>query len=1274
MGIQSKIQTFGDADLKVGREAKGAVGVASALEQAVGFSEQPAAIAGDNSAAAEFKASEADETSAGRGGDAVASEPESKAEPTTPTAAATAATAATAAVPTVASTTTTPTATTTTAASTSTVTADKGANANVDVNANANVDVNANANVDVNANANASASVSSGPTVKPRFSAYEPRSELLRLRLTGSCVPETKLRQRLPLSADLGSEDFSRATIFIAGIEAENALWNFLNQFSPVLSLKLVKDLHLRCIKHVFADFESEAEALKVVKLIPVTLFRSYRLRAEMARGDRTVNFCSRSKINYPSVLEQAELTPSEREFLLNLKWPHAQVTLDCLSVKWLGAAFGPVEQVKAIFAQEDERIYEAIFERREDAQRAAEAYRSIPISSKLIVRYKQQPRPAELFGVISSTGGCRMPGMHAIEYPTRPTPPNGGAGSMRRNRSHKSTGGSSGGTSSVAPSVPYSVPHSVPASGPPSAPDLSVPSPTHDCIVRSAKHLCGASDGSLASTDVSGLTVATPKSQDRLGDSDASSRTRLSNDLSDSETKRMPPTSGWPDPSPKPQEPAHSSLQASSLITQHVDISPETLSWADQISEELEERAAGVTAVPAEKAQGGKAMVAAPWEKENKSKIQPRWPRYTVEELKTERQASLPPHYRDRPRTIEKLLPRPPPQPKKAPLLVSTSASYDPRIDAFSIWVGNLPFDTTDTVLRDLFCKYGKVVNVQIHHTFAFIKYETKEAAALAIEKENGENYREGTIIVRAKETRMTAKRMTSKLFAGHRPSQGRPPSDRGHNSDNRVGAATRSNAPCPSAASRSHPLPAAPNVDYNLTLNRFVAAHAQDPHKTRLYRGPLDNRDPTSPLKGSETMAPHFSSANQTAKGVGNDARSQFLLSQQQHQQQHQQQQQSFFAFQPQFPAPSGAFMMAPQAYGGPWPPPLVPAGQHCAAAANGKQALTVGQPSCSSVNAVGQPAVAQPMRQPDSKATSPSENGSQQKPPTAYTVAAAAVTGEIEPPCPQVDAVTPPSDAGPASALSEGTATVAAEAAHRDEHATMQESGNADPMPMTGTQARGPGHGRYASAASGASPNGIPVPMHSMPHFVAWTGHPAGATYHVPFWHPTAPQLGQSTLYHFASGPPLMVGPPASKADARALGAPPSPRHGDRVPAGAPFPWVAAYGPMQSMAVGLPYFGGHPMQMPVPMSIPMQPPASSQGTTSPATVGRRSGFGRRERSDTTGSLRSSVGPGPTVSCDGSNRPVSPTPFSEYGDYGATYGPGQIEMIEVPSYAADA
>ena len=77
--------------------------------------------------------------------------------------------------------------------------------------------------------------------------------------------------------------------------------------------------------------------------------------------------------------------------------------------------------------------------------------------------------------------------------------------------------------------------------------------------------------------------------------------------------------------------------------------------------------------------------------------------------------------------------------------------------IDKKSIFVGQLPKETTSENIKEHFAKYGTIVDVNLIHkptnVFTFIQFDTEKAAAAALEKENHSTFLEKTIHVQYKE-----------------------------------------------------------------------------------------------------------------------------------------------------------------------------------------------------------------------------------------------------------------------------------------------------------------------------------------------------------------------------------------------------------------------------------------------------------------------------------------------------------------------------------------
>ena len=77
--------------------------------------------------------------------------------------------------------------------------------------------------------------------------------------------------------------------------------------------------------------------------------------------------------------------------------------------------------------------------------------------------------------------------------------------------------------------------------------------------------------------------------------------------------------------------------------------------------------------------------------------------------------------------------------------------------IDKRSIFVGQLPKESTTANITKHFSKYGTIAEINLIHkpsnTFSFIQFETEEAAAAALEKENHAIFLEKTIHVQYKE-----------------------------------------------------------------------------------------------------------------------------------------------------------------------------------------------------------------------------------------------------------------------------------------------------------------------------------------------------------------------------------------------------------------------------------------------------------------------------------------------------------------------------------------
>lgn len=77
--------------------------------------------------------------------------------------------------------------------------------------------------------------------------------------------------------------------------------------------------------------------------------------------------------------------------------------------------------------------------------------------------------------------------------------------------------------------------------------------------------------------------------------------------------------------------------------------------------------------------------------------------------------------------------------------------------IDKKSIFVGQLPKDTTTENIQAHFARYGTIVDINLIHkptnVFTFIQFETEKAAAAALEKENHSTFLDKTIHVQYKE-----------------------------------------------------------------------------------------------------------------------------------------------------------------------------------------------------------------------------------------------------------------------------------------------------------------------------------------------------------------------------------------------------------------------------------------------------------------------------------------------------------------------------------------
>lgn len=258
-------------------------------------------------------------------------------------------------------------------------------------------------------NANAATETFSGHT--RRLSRCKSDSEMIRQVYRSNACLSTRLIAARSLSSKCTSPEenlcldkstphtWSTFTMFVAGLprgippsaSLQRSLVQFLSQWAPVESVKLITYSSNGQLKCVFADFANEDDATKALKGVQTSIFYYMHLRLEPARGDRTLRFtmydANMPYINVSYIWIQTNTSKMARMYQPKRAqdFPHAALTKKLLFD--LASLFGGIDLVKEK-TTERKPCFDVVFQHRDAAYSALRQLSAHAPMSNLCVRW----------------------------------------------------------------------------------------------------------------------------------------------------------------------------------------------------------------------------------------------------------------------------------------------------------------------------------------------------------------------------------------------------------------------------------------------------------------------------------------------------------------------------------------------------------------------------------------------------------------------------------------------------------------------------------------------------------------------------------------------------------------------------------------------------------------------------------------------------------------------------------------------------------------------
>lgn len=171
----------------------------------------------------------------------------------------------------------------------------------------------------------------------------------------------------------------------------QRSLVQFLSQWAPVESVKLITYSSNGQLKCVFADFANEDDATKALKGVQTSIFYHMHLRLEPARGDRTLRFtmydANMPYINVSYIWIQTNTSKMARMYQPKRAqdFPHAALTKKLLFD--LASLFGGIDLVKEK-TTERKPCFDVVFQHRDAAYSALRQLSAHAPMSNLCVRW----------------------------------------------------------------------------------------------------------------------------------------------------------------------------------------------------------------------------------------------------------------------------------------------------------------------------------------------------------------------------------------------------------------------------------------------------------------------------------------------------------------------------------------------------------------------------------------------------------------------------------------------------------------------------------------------------------------------------------------------------------------------------------------------------------------------------------------------------------------------------------------------------------------------
>ena len=154
----------------------------------------------------------------------------------------------------------------------------------------------------------------------------------------------------------------------------QRSLVQFLSQWAPVVSVKLITHSSNGQLKCVFAEFANEDDATKALKGVRTTIFYHMHLRLEPARGDRTLRFTMYDtnmpciNVSYIWIQTKTSKTACMYRPKRAQDFPYAALTKKLLFD--LASLFGGIDLVKEKTA-ERKPCFDVVFQHRDAAYSA---------------------------------------------------------------------------------------------------------------------------------------------------------------------------------------------------------------------------------------------------------------------------------------------------------------------------------------------------------------------------------------------------------------------------------------------------------------------------------------------------------------------------------------------------------------------------------------------------------------------------------------------------------------------------------------------------------------------------------------------------------------------------------------------------------------------------------------------------------------------------------------------------------------------------------------